>query len=159
VETKEDIRKRLRAEREALTPKEVEAKSQAIVARLLKRFDWSQITSVHCYQSIPKFNEVQTQSLWREILAMNPKIQIYTPSQDVEGLSFDLVIVPMVAFDDSLHRLGFGGGFYDRFLATQPQTKKVGLAYELSHVEQLPVQEHDVAMHMVITETEVYQSS
>src|SRR5690349_3348790 len=99
MESKEETRKRLRAEREALTPQEVETKSNAIVARLLKKFDWSQIKTVHCYQSIPKFNEVQTPSLWREILGMNPKIQIYTPNQDVEGLTFDLVIVPMVAFD------------------------------------------------------------
>lgn len=69
----------------------------------------------------------------------------------------DLVLMPLVAFDLHGHRLGMGGGYYDRtfeFLLTTSLHKPdlVGLAYEEQHVETLPVDPWDVSMMGVLTE-------
>ncbi len=69
---------------------------------------------------------------------------------------FDLIIVPLLAFDNNLNRLGYGKGYYDKFLATQNGIK-VGLAYESSlRADGLPTESHDVPLTHIITEERVY---
>lgn len=64
----------------------------------------------------------------------------------------DLYVVPGLAFDKDNHRLGRGGGYYDRFLADLPQGSPcVGLAFDFQVVERLPSQEHDVPLSRIIT--------
>ncbi|MGM0576812.1 MAG: 5-formyltetrahydrofolate cyclo-ligase [Myxococcota bacterium] len=64
----------------------------------------------------------------------------------------DVLVVPGVAFDLQGHRLGQGGGFYDRMLATAPAPYAVGLAYELQVVDHVPRGEHDMQVDAVVTE-------
>ncbi|MCX7929151.1 MAG: 5-formyltetrahydrofolate cyclo-ligase [Chlorobi bacterium] len=61
-----------------------------------------------------------------------------------------LVLVPVVAFDQHLHRLGYGKGYYDRFL-TQLSFVRFGLAYAFQYGD-FPTDEHDVPLDAVITE-------
>ncbi len=69
---------------------------------------------------------------------------------------FDVVIVPMLGFDDTGHRLGHGMGWYDRFLATQPTALTIGLSYELGYVPfGLPHEPHDIALKYIVTEKSV----
>lgn len=63
----------------------------------------------------------------------------------------ELIVVPGVAFDRKGRRLGRGKGFYDRLLATTRATK-VGVSYEFQLVDELPAEQHDVPMDIVITE-------
>ena len=64
----------------------------------------------------------------------------------------DLAVVPGVAFDRRHHRLGRGGGYYDRLLASLPQeTPSIGLAFDFQIVTDLPSQEHDIPVTRVIT--------
>lgn len=65
---------------------------------------------------------------------------------------FDLVIVPTLAFDSNNNRLGYGKGFYDRFLTNQPQAHKIGLSYSFNKVDNLPTDKHDIPLDLVITE-------
>ena len=68
----------------------------------------------------------------------------------------DLVICPMVAFDKARRRMGYGGGYYDRYL---PQCKRaiyVGLAFEAQRMERIPAYEHDLPMHLIVTEEKYY---
>jgi len=68
----------------------------------------------------------------------------------------DLVIVPGIAFDEQGERLGFGAGFYDRFLRNLPSyTRFVALAFECQLVKKIPCQDHDVPMHYIVTEKRV----
>jgi 5-formyltetrahydrofolate cyclo-ligase len=67
----------------------------------------------------------------------------------------DLLVVPGIAFDDEGHRLGFGGGFYDRTLAGCPAVA-VGLAYEIQRVKRLPRGSWDRAVAALVTEAGVY---
>ena len=64
----------------------------------------------------------------------------------------DLIIVPGVAFDPKGHRLGYGGGFYDRFLRRCPQAVWIGLAYEAQIVKDTLPQPGDVPLHRIVTE-------
>lgn len=70
--------------------------------------------------------------------------------------SLDLVLVPGVAFDRRGGRLGYGGGYYDRFLPRlRSGTITIGLAYDLQLVEQVPTETHDVPLDLLVTETGV----
>lgn len=68
----------------------------------------------------------------------------------------DLIFVPGLAFDPAGHRLGRGGGYYDRFLPRlRPSLTKVGLAFDRQIVDRIPAADHDVPMDMVVTERRV----
>ncbi len=68
----------------------------------------------------------------------------------------DLCIIPGIAFDRRGHRIGWGKGFYDRFLATlSKRTKKFGLAYDFQLLEKISSHERDVPLDGLITESEV----
>lgn len=70
--------------------------------------------------------------------------------------AIDLVIVPGVAFDRCGNRLGYGGGYYDRFLPTlRPAAAVVALAYGFQVLQELPPGPHDVPVQYVVTEDEV----
>ena len=64
-----------------------------------------------------------------------------------------LIVVPGVAFDRNGYRLGYGKGFYDRFLMTCPHAVAIGLAYEMQFVEDTFPQEWDVPVQHIFTET------
>ncbi len=79
-----------------------------------------------------------------------PKNNSYSPFSPA---NIDMVIVPGVAFDRKGNRLGFGGGFYDKFLAKLPdRTKLVALAFELQLADNVSSQSHDIAVDYLITE-------
>lgn len=61
-------------------------------------------------------------------------------------------IVPALAFTENGIRLGYGGGYYDRFLAEYPEMYTIGLAYEACIAENLSLTEHDIKIKSVITE-------
>ncbi|MGI6119454.1 MAG: 5-formyltetrahydrofolate cyclo-ligase [Desulfosporosinus sp.] len=76
----------------------------------------------------------------------------------VEPSEIDLIIVPGSGFDLQGNRLGYGGGYYDRFLmALNPLTLKVALGFECQIMPQIPVDKNDVKMTMLITEKGVYK--
>ena len=64
----------------------------------------------------------------------------------------DLVLVPGLAFDGRGQRLGYGQGYYDRLLPTLPRATRIGLAYELSLLPEVPSAAHDVPVHYIATE-------
>lgn len=69
----------------------------------------------------------------------------------------DLVIVPLLAFTADGHRLGQGGGHYDRWLAEHPDVPAIGLAWDCQIIDNLPVEDHDRALAAVVTPTRIYQ--
>lgn len=84
---------------------------------------------------------------------LEPKPDCVRP---VDPKELDLVLVPGVAFDTVGNRLGYGGGFYDRFLPlTRPDSVWVALAYELQIRPNVYPREHDCPVHILITEDRV----
>jgi 5-formyltetrahydrofolate cyclo-ligase len=81
-------------------------------------------------------------------------------TQRVAPESIDLIFLPGSVFDEQGGRMGYGGGFYDRFVSVKaPQAFRVGLAYEVQMVERAPLRDHDEYMDMVITEKRVIHTT
>ena len=74
------------------------------------------------------------------------------PVSDAMEVEPDLIITPLLAFDETGHRLGQGGGYYDRTFAARPGAVRVGLAWSTQEVDRLPAEAHDIPLHGVLTE-------
>ena len=76
--------------------------------------------------------------------------------REVGADRLEAVVVPGAVFDRNGNRLGYGGGYYDRFLAREaPQAVRIGLAYSGQVVRTLPALPHDVPLDLLVTENEV----
>jgi len=75
------------------------------------------------------------------------------PAEGPARSGFDLVVVPGVAFDLRGHRLGYGKGYYDRWLSGKRGGILVGLAFDLQIVDELPAEKHDQQLDYIVTET------
>jgi 5-formyltetrahydrofolate cyclo-ligase len=73
----------------------------------------------------------------------------------VEPAAIEAVILPGAVFDRQGGRLGYGGGYYDRFLAEAPAALRIGLAFELQVVAAVPLEPHDQLLDYLVTEEEV----
>ena len=65
-----------------------------------------------------------------------------------------ILIVPLVAFDKNLNRIGYGGGFYDRYIKKQKKSKKIitiGLAYPFQRVKKIPIDKYDIRLDFILT--------
>jgi 5-formyltetrahydrofolate cyclo-ligase len=67
----------------------------------------------------------------------------------------DFLLVPLLGFDRRGHRLGYGGGYYDRTLAALPEAFAVGCAFAAQELDVVPVGEYDVPLPAIATETGV----
>ncbi|NDV45303.1 5-formyltetrahydrofolate cyclo-ligase [Flagellimonas sediminis] len=63
---------------------------------------------------------------------------------------YDLIIVPGLACDGNRSRLGYGGGYYDTFLAHHPKTRKMGLFYPFQRIRRVPTEDHDVQLDEIL---------
>ena len=71
---------------------------------------------------------------------------------DVPPEAFDIAVIPLVAFDSTLMRLGYGGGNYDRFLPRlQPECFIAGVAFEEQRIPRVPTEPHDLPLPRIIT--------
>lgn len=166
---KTQLRRRLKAERLSLSDGERTLKSRAIVRRLKKSVAWPGIKTVHYFEPIKDLMEVDISDLVTYLEDNYPNVQLFTPRL-IDGSwqmvsikdkappeGFDVILVPMLGFDPkTLHRIGYGGGYYDKFLATQPNAKKIGVCFERGKVENLPNGSHDVVLNHIVTENQTY---
>jgi 5-formyltetrahydrofolate cyclo-ligase len=152
---KQVLREVYRRKRLGMSPAEVQTKSRIICQRLISGVDWKDISTVCAYQPIDELNEVNIKPLISRLKKYGVNIKLLEPSKqaDMPDGKFDLILVPALAFDIDNFRLGWGGGFYDKFLATQPQALKIGLSYQNGFVsEGLLHEPHDIPMDKVVTE-------
>ena len=74
----------------------------------------------------------------------------------VEAERIDIAVIPGSVFDVKGGRLGYGGGYYDRFLLNDaPQATRIGFAFELQVVEQVPLLAHDQPLDILVTEKRI----
>ena len=72
----------------------------------------------------------------------------------------DIIFVPLVAYDDDLNRLGYGGGFYDRYLEKVSKIKKIfkiGLGFSYQKIKKIPINKYDKKLDLIITEKKIIQ--
>jgi len=70
----------------------------------------------------------------------------------------DILLVPLVAYDNNLNRLGYGGGYYDRFIEKLEKTKKIikiGLAFSFQKISSIPIDQYDKRLDFIITEKKI----
>ena len=174
---KESIKKNILEARNSLSPNQIKEKSRVIKRNLLDMEQFQNAGVIHCY--ISKGSEVFTHYLMSELgktwiipclqnnslksckfdgfqdlrkgnfgILEPKKIEIF-PEEKIE-----LVIVPGIAFDTRGYRLGYGKGYYDRFLKNL-NAIKIGLAYDFQIVNNVPEEKHDVKVDGIITEKRI----
>lgn len=74
------------------------------------------------------------------------------PADTAEELAPDIILAPLVAFDDALNRLGQGAGHYDRAFALHPDAWRVGVAWAMQRLLAIDTDPWDVPLHAVVTE-------
>lgn len=95
--------------------------------------------------------------LWNEkTRLMKSRYGIWEPYDTEEISDFDVMIIPLVAFDVNCNRLGHGAGFYDRSLKDF-KGLKIGVAHECQKVDDVYPQAHDQPLDMIITESHIYK--
>jgi 5-formyltetrahydrofolate cyclo-ligase len=74
----------------------------------------------------------------------------------LKAIEIDAAIIPGSVFDIHGGRLGYGGGYYDRFLAGEaPQAKRIGFAFEMQVIDRVPLEPHDQPLDILVTEKRV----
>ena len=73
----------------------------------------------------------------------------------ISNKNIDLILVPGIAFDEEGHRIGYGFGYYDKFLRKVPKAVKIGLAFDFQVVDKIPREMHDVPVDLIITEKRI----
>ena len=108
-------------------------------------------------------NKLMNFKIWNfpDILKLN-KFGIPEPILFKKMLVPDLILVPLIAFDKDCNRLGYGAGFYDRYLQKVSKFKKnficVGVAYNIQKYNTIPISKFDYRLDNIFTETGFFNS-
>jgi 5-formyltetrahydrofolate cyclo-ligase len=181
-QAKRRLRREVVERRDALSADERASRSDRIVDRLLALPEVGAARTAMAYWAFG--SEVETATLIERWCAAGLRVALprisgneieavaYRPGDAVRETGFgamepsggdvvapaevDVVVVPGVAFDRAGHRVGYGGGFYDRFLpATAPGALAVAVAFALQVVDEVPRGGADRGVHAIVTEDEV----
>lgn len=173
---KRELRKSIRAKKQAMSDSEIIDKSQKLTAEFLKTSEYLNATAIYGYLSYNQ--EVRTETILEQALLDGKRVAvpkifgeemrfIYITEMDQiapgykgipepiadEPVAKDLnalVLMPGIAFTEKGGRIGYGGGFYDRFLAKEPDHNTVALCYDFQILDALPVEEYDIPVDKVI---------
>jgi 5-formyltetrahydrofolate cyclo-ligase len=97
---------------------------------------------------------------WWPGVAMAPGVFDLPVPQDTRVVLPDALLIPPVGFGPRGYRLGYGGGYFDRTLAAMaPQPLKIAIAFEVSRMQTIQPQPHDVPMDFIVTERGVHRVS
>lgn len=162
MQEKFEFRKTLLAKRLGLSRKQAQESSDKIIKKLINYINWQEINNINTYRTLKSKNEIEINALLNFLNNHHPSIIIditdnkISSAQNIPiGKKYDLVIVPLLGFDRAGNRLGYGGGYYDKFLAKNNCKQTIGLAYSFQEVESLPVEPYDQNLDLIITEQEV----
>lgn len=176
---KKEIRAEVKKHRREASAEQIRKNSDAICASFLALPEYKEAKVVFAY--IDCKNEVETRKVIEQCWADGktvavPKVfgeimkyYVITSYGDLEDGYFGipepkyeqlqeivcedgLMILPGVAFDVKRHRVGYGGGFYDRYLEEHPNMKKIAFAFEFQVFESVPFEEFDRQPEKIITE-------
>ncbi|MCX5781362.1 MAG: 5-formyltetrahydrofolate cyclo-ligase [Elusimicrobia bacterium] len=117
---------------------------------------------------VPKVNSKKPKDMFAvEITSFENDLEpgnygIFEPNHDcgkiVSKERIDLVIVPALAYDRLGYRLGYGKGYYDRWLKGFPKKKMIGLAFDFQILENVPRTSKDVPVNLIVTEKRVVRT-
>lgn len=170
------LRRQIREKKRAMTQEQIQLTSQRLTELFLQTEQYRNAQTVYGY--LPYNQEVRTEPLLRRALADGKRVAVpkifgdemrFIYMMDLElvekGYSgipepvadepvaddpTALVLMPGLAFDPEGHRIGYGGGFYDRFLAREPNHPTVALCYDFQVQPRLETEAFDVPVDLVI---------
>ena len=172
------LRQMLLEKRDSTSFDLIQIHSEKIHSRLKKIKSFSNAESIGCYYSIG--SEVQTLPIIQELINQNKNVSLPKVTDDIlafrsiknfdklekgsfgilepkddwpEEKSFDVILVPAVGLTKEGVRLGYGHGYYDKFLADKSATK-IALTYSKQVVKSIPFSDYDIKMDWVISERE-----
>ncbi len=177
------LRKHLLEKRDSISFDLMEIHSEKIVSKLMKTKIISEAKSIGCYYSIG--SEVQTVDLITRLL--DEKKSVSLPVISNSAMSFriiedimkleknefdipepkdnaiiqekhDVILIPCVGLDNEGNRIGYGQGFYDKYLEGD-NAIKIALSYSKQIVKSIPVSDNDIKMDWIITEKDVIKTS
>lgn len=173
---KQELRKAIREKKRAMSAEEIESKSRVLTEKFLRSEAYRSAKTVYGY--LPYNQEVRTVALLEQALRDGKRVAvpkcygdemrfiymtdlnavekgyagIPEPIAD-EPVADDetaLVLMPGMAFDPAGHRIGYGGGFYDKFLAKEPDHPTLALCYDFQVLPHLETEEFDIPVDTVI---------
>lgn len=173
---KRQLRQFIREKKRAMTPEQIELASKKLTELFLATEEYRAAKTIYGY--LPYNQEVRTIPLLRQALLDGkqvavPKVYgdemrfILLPDLDRVTRGYSgipepvddgpvaddptaLVLMPGLAFDKDGRRIGYGGGFYDKFLAAEPTHPTVALCYEFQIVPHIPAEEFDIPVGRVL---------
>ncbi len=177
------LRKRNKARRDQMTEEEVQMKSSVILDQLLRHPDYTISEDLFTYVSfgnevdtyglitgallsgkrvyVPRVLDKKCMEFYqiKNLDELSPgTLGILEPPPKILGQVEEerkqIMVVPGLAFDFSGNRVGYGGGFYDRYFMSHPNPnlKRVAIAYDFQIEEVLPAKQSDVPVHRIVTE-------
>lgn len=184
---KAELRQKYKTLRQQLSETEVDDKSLEIANRLLELNIWN-YSFYHVFLTIEEQQEINTDyvlnilsgkdkniilsksdfsdySMTHYLLTDNTTLKKnnYNIPEPIDGIaiasnSIEVVFIPLLAFDKTGNRIGYGKGFYDRFLAScKPDTIKIGLSFFEAETETIEVSESDIKLDYCVTPKRSYQ--
>ena len=184
MESKKDIRKRVLEIRNRITDEEWKEKSCSICEKVATHPFFLNADTIYCY--VDYHHEVSTKAIIEEAWVLGKKVAvpkingndmefyyIQTFSELSEGYrgilepqtknqaqdEQALVILPGVAFDRVGNRLGYGKGYYDRYLNKHKNHHTLAICFSCQLVDTIPVESHDLRPEVLITEEYIYESN
>jgi len=165
LNSKRRIRKDILAKRISLSEKVIKEKSDMIVKRIIAEFKLDEQFGMF----IPIKNEVDLTDLLSYDVAL-PKIDGDMTFNKYDGnlvkakfglseptgkeVKVKLILVPGAVFDKSGFRVGYGGGYFDKYLTNEI---KVGVCFDFQVVDKVPTEDHDQRMDFLVTESKIYR--
>jgi 5-formyltetrahydrofolate cyclo-ligase len=173
---KKELRRVIRERKRAMTEAEIQAKSERLGQLLRQNEAYRQAKTIYGYLpynqevrtvamleqairdgkriAVPKCYGDEMRFLWMEDLSKVEKGYAGIPEPIADGPVADdptaLVLMPGLAFDGDGRRIGYGGGFYDRFLAAEPNHPTLALCYDFQMLPKLDTEEFDIPVDTVI---------
>lgn len=173
---KEALRKEMREQRDRLSAEEIRKLTEGCLSQLNTMTEFQESTWVYSYMAIG--SEVDTIYIIPEIMKMGKRVAV--PKVEGETIAFyeitsikdckpgawgilepvsykapaqekGLILIPGLAFDQKGNRLGYGGGFYDRYLQQHQDCTSVALAYEMQLMDEVPGEAHDQQVEYIVT--------
>ena len=180
---KDALRKHLLEKRDSLSFDLIQIHSKRILSKLKKMQVFSDAESIGCYYSIG--SEVLTDNIIKNLLDAKKTVTLPRISENtmdfrkiehvknLEKNNFDIpepkenypiqkkhdvILVPSIGLDGKGNRIGYGHGFYDRYL-TKNESVKIALTYSKQIVKSIPISDDDVKMDWIVTEADVIKIS
>ena len=173
---KKQLRSIIREKKRAMTPEEIREKSRILMEKLLKTELYQKAQTIYGYLSYNQ--EVQTLPILAKALEEGKRVAVpkvygeemrflYLEDLSLVAPGFGgipepiadspvaedphaLVLMPGLAFDPEGHRIGYGGGFYDKFLAAEPSHPTLALCYDFQVLSSLETDPHDIPVDQVL---------